>query len=105
MTVNDKTHDHAEHDRERAKEADAGAKTADAKAKAADAKAAADAQAITPEQATALLEGLGAIDSQIIAQNGGLPGTGLYQLLQLLARQFLGLPAPATPWTPTPPAA
>ena len=97
MTTTDKTHDHdqaarqAEHDRERAK--------------AADAKAAADAQALTPETQTALLEALGAIDGQVIAQNGGLPGSGVYQLLQLLARQFLGLPAPATPWTPTPPAA
>ena len=54
------------------------------------------------ERHTATLGALGAVDAQITAQNGGAPGTGLYTLLDLLARQFLGLPAPTEAWPPTP---
>jgi hypothetical protein len=51
----------------------------------------------------ATINGLQAIDEQIIATNGGEPGSGLYNLLNMLAGQFLGVPRAAMPTPKAPP--
>jgi hypothetical protein len=55
------------------------------------------------KQTQTTINGLAAIDEQIIATNGGEPGSGLYNLLNMLAGQFLGVPRAAMPTPKAPP--
>ena len=50
-----------------------------------------------------VLWGLASLDAEIRAVQGGVPGSGIYALLDMLAGQFLGVPRGAYPAEPPPP--